>query len=396
MDKISNYYISLQQNKNLSIKGATTRHIKFRLQNIFGNKLTFYCKKEGLPEYVYSIDSPVEQDERSWFLLSDVEKVSKVANLIRSQIDLLNCPFSSWPPPSDEIVNSNVVIPELLNVFLKALFNKQLSISSSRVTRLVTSIGQDMIYSSTRGKSKTVKHVQLGIITKRKTGSKFLINCLNRLGHSISYDEVNNIETSFAEKQFMYQNYQAFVPNNVQSSIFVTFVYDNCDHNPESLTGISMHCTNGIIIQRPAVAIELTQTHAPELNVGVPRRRRSFAAVTTELAPYYQPAERSHPAVYNEIEQYQRKISENDLGPMTLYWQSFIDMVQILLDYIKSVRCGDWDLHLQSTERMLKWFHAYDHTNYARHFTYNWASQQKLMEKTPRYTSRVSEWQLFS
>ena len=44
---------------------------------------------------------------------------------------------------------------------------------------------------------------------------------------------------------------------------------------------------------------------------------------------------------------------------------------------------NDWNLHLQSMERMLKWFHAYDHTNYARHFTYCWADQQNLSEKHP-------------
>ena len=29
-------------------------------------------------------------------------------------------------------------------------------------------------------------------------------------------------------------------------------------------------------------------------------------------------------------------------------------------------------------EKMLHWYHAYDHCNYARHFSYYWASQQSL------------------
>ena len=56
-------------------------------------------------------------------------------------------------------------------------------------------------------------------------------------------------------------------------------------------------------------------------------------------------------------------------------------MVQTLLDFVRSTRAGDWDLYLQSTERMLKWFHGYDHMNYSRHFTYFWVTQQ-VIEQT--------------
>lgn len=68
---------------------------------------------------------------------------------------------------------------------------------------------------------------------------------------------------------------------------------------------------------------------------------------------------------------------------MAKFWQSFLEMVQILLDYIKSTRMGDWDLHLCSMERMLPWFHAYDRINYARHFTYCWATLKELPETKP-------------
>ena len=66
------------------------------------------------------------------------------------------------------------------------------------------------------------------------------------------------------------------------------------------------------------------------------------------------------------------------LGPMALFWNSFIEMTQILLDYIKSSRTGDWSLHLQASKQMLVWFFAYDRINYLRHFSYNWATQQQL------------------
>ena len=73
----------------------------------------------------------------------------------------------------------------------------------------------------------------------------------------------------------------------------------------------------------------------------------------------------------------------SELGPMAIYWNSCISMIQILLDFIKSTRIGYWALHLQASERMLKWFFAYDRTNYSCHFTYYWASQMQLHESHP-------------
>ena len=71
------------------------------------------------------------------------------------------------------------------------------------------------------------------------------------MGHSVFYHKVNNVETSFVEHQIHHQNHRSLVPNNIQPSTFITFVYDNCHYNPETLSGPSLRCTNGIIIQRP-------------------------------------------------------------------------------------------------------------------------------------------------
>ena len=46
----------------------------------------------------------------------------------------------------------------------------------------------------------------------------------------------------------------------------------------------------------------------------------------------------------------------------------YLDMIQTLWDFIKSIKNGDWDLHMYASEKMLYWFHAHDNYNYARHF----------------------------
>ena len=38
---------------------------------------------------------------------------------------------------------------------------------------------------------------------------------------------------------------------------------------------------------------------------------------------------------------------------------------------------------MYASEKVLYWFHAYDNYNYARHFSYYWASHQALPEHYP-------------
>ena len=58
-------------------------------------------------------------------------------------------------------------------------------------------------------------------------------------------------------------------------------------------------------------------------------------------------------SLFEAIEEFDGKLGDGTFGPMACYWQSFIHMVQILLDFIKSIRSGDWSLHLSSMRRML-------------------------------------------
>ena len=69
----------------------------------------------------------------------------------------------------------------------------------------------------------------------RKSGSVDFIRWLNRLGQIVSYDEISSIKTKLADDQTSQREARKLVPNNIQLSLFVTFVYDNCDHNIESI-----------------------------------------------------------------------------------------------------------------------------------------------------------------
>ena len=64
-----------------------------------------------------------------------------------------------------------------------------------------------------------------------------------------------------------------------------------------------------------------------------------------------------------------------------MFWQNYLDMVQILLNFVKSIRLPDWKVPLQSTKRMLVKIHGYDGINYARHFSHYWCGHQKIQNK---------------
>ena len=84
--------------------------------------------------------------------------------------------------------------------------------------RLIDSIDQDIMFNATSGKVKTVKHIQVGMFSKRETGSKEIVICMNRLGHSLCYSELLELETNIAKKESS-TNSQDYIPNKLKKKI---------------------------------------------------------------------------------------------------------------------------------------------------------------------------------
>ena len=58
------------------------------------------------------------------------------------------------------------------------------------------------------------------------------------------------------------------------------------------------------------------------------------------------------------------------------------------MNYMKSIKLGDWHLYMNSVGNMLPWFHAHDNNNYAQHCTYYWATQQEHSNTHPNIYSK--------
>ena len=71
----------------------------------------------------------------------------------------------------------------------------------------------------------------------------------------------------------------------------------------------------------------------------------------------------------------------NTREPLAAFWASYLEMMSLLLAFIRATRERDWDLHLTCMEQFLPWFFAYDRVSYARYGSiYLW--QMKALNKT--------------
>ena len=99
----------------------------------------------------------------------------------------------------------------------------------------------------------------------------------------------------------------------------------------------------------------------------------------------------AHRELWNLMCEYDRYLrNERVSGWMNKFWQECLEMVDILFDFRKFVRDGNWNLHIAASQRMFKWFFAYDRTNYARYFTFYWASRLNLSQS---HTYMLKEFQ---
>ena len=79
-----------------------------------------------------------------------------------------------------------------------------------------------------------------------------------------------------------------------------------------------------------------------------------FTSITNEPRPDHvvNAADRSE-ALFQFWREYEDEILCYNFHPMPVFWNSFLELAETLLDYLKSSQSGNWELHLHSMERML-------------------------------------------
>ena len=87
----------------------------------------------------------------------------------------------------------------------------------------------------------------------------------------------------------------------------------------------------------------------------------------------------------NEVkEMYDKFVNERSkVNALFAFWSKYIEMVQLLLLYIRATRTTDWSLHLSSLRSMIPWFFATDCVNYSRYASSYWIEMICLEQTNP-------------
>ena len=180
------------------------------------------------------------------------EKLLKLsASNIRS--DIRNMKSQPWPPNPDELNENYMKLPASLVTFLSNLFMDDTSRPerSSRRLQLVESVGQDCVYAITGGRVIPAKHILLPWGIKSLTGNVEVIKLLNRFGHGMSYDKLEEMDTALCiQKLSTEHDHGVILPTNTHPCVPATLAFDNIDRLEETLSGGgTSHRVTGIIVQ---------------------------------------------------------------------------------------------------------------------------------------------------
>jgi hypothetical protein len=215
----------------------------------------------------------------------DKETVIKTCALnLRDELKHANCK-QPWPPQPDTLDNQYATLPKCLLNFLRLLLTGNLdSQPSSKVQRLIQSFGQDYIYAVSGGTQKTAKHILLPWAVKSLTGNVEVIKFLNRLGHGISYSQLEELDTALClQKLATADESTVVVPSSIIPCIPTNLAYDNIDRLEETLSGGgTSHRVNGIIVQPRVPTVE----PAKNLQTTVKSKTRSIQPPPLLLTPY--------------------------------------------------------------------------------------------------------------
>ena len=149
-------------------------------------------------------------------------------------------------------------------------------------------IGQVIKHAATAGLKVPEKHNQLRLVTKSLTGSKKLLNALNRYGHNISNTATEEIETELTceatKENFLIPDIKACENTSVGSA------FDNYDRYVETFSGKNtLHDTVCIAYQlrNDAEDGNEDQNENPdETVIQKGKRRRRYKAMNLDVEPY--------------------------------------------------------------------------------------------------------------
>ena len=166
----------------------------------FGDQISFLKAQNNLPEVVIATECLTSTTS---YFFDSTHVVNKAARILREEMSakFKEFPQPKWPPTHEELRSERFEPPAKLLSFIETLLTATTGRASrsKKTTRLARSISQDIVFIYCQGKVLQPKHLLLGLGLHNLTGSRKIIDIVNKLGHCINYNTVCDIETSQAE-----------------------------------------------------------------------------------------------------------------------------------------------------------------------------------------------------
>ena len=234
----------------------TNQKLSDKLKNYYKDKINLAkCGSNNEGYVVYSTTMPVEEaikkHSRNLKSMSLEAKVRKVAFLLRDAIMVAETRELPENLTIDDTSKGEVDVPEIVSQFIEDLVcgpDSQRRKGEMKQKR-VKCISQDLVFVTTSGRKKPRKHLQLGLVLKSLTGSRKVIELLNRMGYCASYHTTQEIETEMTFEAGRRKKNTPF-GMSLQSNAGTGVAWDNYDRFVETQSGKdTLHDTVGITYQ---------------------------------------------------------------------------------------------------------------------------------------------------
>ena len=326
---LSSYILDLYKTQFLEaggipddIESYATQALMNKIKERFKEKITISLYDHRRGNFLYS-SALTESDARESVGDSDekhVQVIRAAALHLRSLIKALPKWHTPTPTSVESLKQASPDIPEELILFYKTLTcGLREPARDDGLDRKIMAMSSDAIYNTTRGSVRPWKHTALGLGLGSLTGSKLVLRIMNRLGNSLSYDEVKALETEFAYSAEG-SNHDAPEGLELNGMLGTGLAFDNYDVNMDTINGKdTLHATVGICYQNlgPSQSVD---PQALETRSG--RSRRQFHGREREIDPYHKQLKRAR---FNLTE-------PNDRHKITLQCIDFYWLLQAEVD----------------------------------------------------------------
>lgn len=230
----------------------------------------------------------------------------------------------------ENIYEGECEIPIELYTLISSVIRGPRDCKSEKLETKVKSISSSIILSMTHGSVKPTTCLSLALVTKSITGSRRMVEILNRLGHCVSYAVVEEIESELAYGCAANSNILPYglVPKNPELRTHVAF--DNYDKFVETSSGKdTLHDTVGIVYQNSGpvnnangqIIVQSTKTLG---NIETERRRRTyFSDFDSNVESYTNKSQTMPHMVGKTMEIPQSLRLATDLNNMWMFYHAF-------------------------------------------------------------------------